>query len=385
MTGRNYMSTIVIVDDQAVNRTTYGKIASSIADDVLRADREQAEIFARAARPLSVLVAEGNRTNQMVIVKTLERVGHSATVVNDGEAALDALDENHFDLVLMDLNMPVMNGIEATKLYRFCSIGEPHVPIVALTADATTDAWGRCKEAGMDGYVTKPIEPARLLEVIDSVLSRPEVIQVQNAEDTAVSMADRIAASKIENLIDRGALADLESLGGHAFVSGLVSQFSDDAAELLSSLRAAVAEEDVQRFRDAAHALRGSAANLGAARVFEACLALRAITPSQLAREGDAQVARLVSDVNHAIDVLKAHVAAHRDNAAMGRKAQPSRHRRNPGEPGSSSRKRAGITAKRRKAGMPRGADAGLEPFASDPCGGGQPRLTSSWSPPTYP
>ena len=145
-------------------------------------------------------------------------------------------------------------------------------------------------------------------------------------EDTTVSMADRIAASKIENLIDRGALADLESLGGHAFVSGLVSQFSDDAAELLSSLRAAVAEEDVQRFRDAAHALRGSAANLGAARVFEACLALRAITPSQLALEGEAQVSRLVSDVNHAIDVLKAHVAAHRDNTVMGRKAQPSRH-----------------------------------------------------------
>jgi two-component system sensor histidine kinase RpfC len=226
----------------------------------------------------------------------------------------------------MDLNMPVMNGIEATKLYSFSSIGQPHVPIVALTADATADAWARCQEAGMDGYVTKPIEPARLLDVIASVVRRPEVIQVQNVEDTTVSMADHIAASKIETFIDRGALANLESLGGHAFVSGLVSQFSDDAAELLSSLRAAVAEEDVQRFRDAAHALRGSAANLGAARVFEACLALRAITPSQLALEGEAQVSRLVSDVNHAIDVLKAHVATHRDHAVMCRKAQPSRH-----------------------------------------------------------
>ena len=144
--------------------------------------------------------------------------------------------------------------------------------------------------------------------------------------DTTVSMADHIAASKIETFIDRGALANLESLGGHAFVSGLVSQFSDDAAQLLSSLRAAAAKEDVQGFREAAHALRGSAANLGAVRVFEACLALRAITPSQLALEGDAQVSRLVSDVNHAIDVLKAHVATHRNNAVMCRKAQPSRH-----------------------------------------------------------
>ena len=119
MTGRNNISTIVIVDDQAVNRSFYAKIASSIAEDVwtrtfedprealdARADREQAEVFAPAARPLSILVAEDNRTNQMVIVKTLERVGHSATVVNDGEAALDALEENHFDLVLISNRQP---------------------------------------------------------------------------------------------------------------------------------------------------------------------------------------------------------------------------------------------------------------------------------------
>jgi two-component system sensor histidine kinase RpfC len=292
----------------------------------IHADQEQAEIFAQTERPLSVLVAEDNRTNQMVIVKTLERMGHFATIVNDGEAALDALERNHFDLVLMDVNMPIMSGIEATKLYRFASIGQPHVPIVALTADATKDAWDRCRESGMDGYVTKPIEPARLVEVIDSVVRRPELIQVQNMEDTAVSMADRIATSKTKNLIDLNALADLESLGGHAFVSDLVSQFSNDAAELLSSLRAAVAEENVQLFRDTAHALRGSAANLGAAKVFDTCLALRAITPSQIALEGDEQVARLVSDVDHAIDELKALVAAHCDKAVMRRKAQPSRH-----------------------------------------------------------
>jgi hypothetical protein len=104
-----------------------------------------------------------------------------------------------------------------------------------------------------------------------------------------------------------------------------------------------------------------------------------------LALEGDARVSRLISDVNNAIDLLKAHVAAHRDNAVMCTKAQPSRHQRNPSEPVSSSRKRAGITAKRRNAGVPRGADAGLEPIASDSCGGGQPPLSSWWYPPTYP
>jgi two-component system sensor histidine kinase RpfC len=288
-------------------------------------ERERTVIFASTARQLSVLVAEDNRTNQMVIVKSLERLGHSAMVVNNGEAALDALAKDSFDLVLMDVNMPVMNGIEATKLYRVFSLGQPHVPIVALTADATTDTWARCKEAGMDGYVTKPIEPVRLLDVIDSVLTRPEVLPAQNEEDTNVFVKDRVTSTEIDNLVNRGVLADLERLGGHAFVSDLVSQFSNDAAELLSSLRSAVADEDVQRFRDAAHALRGSAANLGVANVFEACLALRTIASSQLALERDAQVARLVSNVDHAIDVLTAHVAARGDNAVMCRKAEPSR------------------------------------------------------------
>jgi two-component system sensor histidine kinase RpfC len=269
---------------------------------------EQIQTFVPAARSFSVLVAEDNRTNQMVIEKTLERAGHRATLVSNGEEALDALQEDDFDLILMDINMPVMNGIEATKLYRFASIGRKRVPIVALTADATSDAWTRCREAGMDGYATKPIEPTRLLEIIDSVVGRADIAPEGAIANAAA--AERHSASKAAGLVDPIALADLERLGGHEFISGLASQFASDAAELLSSLRAAVAEEDVKGFRNAAHALRGSAANLGAAKVFSACVALRAITPSQLAAEGDVRVKRLGEDVEATIEMLNAHVAA---------------------------------------------------------------------------
>jgi two-component system sensor histidine kinase RpfC len=295
-----------------------------LARNSLRAKPQKAEVFTAASRTLSVLVAEDNRTNQMVIVKTLERFGHSATVVNDGEAALNALDRKSFDVVLMDVNMPVMNGIEATKLHRMSTIGETHVPIIALTADATADALDRCRQAGMDGYLTKPIEPARLVGEIERVLRRSEVSQVVSTKEPAIREMDDIPAPKSESLLDLGALADLESLGGCAFVSDLVSQFSRDAAELLSSLRAAAAEEDVQRFREAAHALRGSAANLGAAKVFESCMALRAITPSQLALDGEVKLAWLVSDVDRSVKVLKRYVASLHDNDVTNRKAQPS-------------------------------------------------------------
>jgi two-component system, sensor histidine kinase RpfC len=270
---------------------------------------QQIQTFAPAARSFSVLVAEDNRTNQMVIEKTLERVGHRATLVSNGEEALDALREADFDVILMDVNMPVMNGIEATKLYRFASIGRKHVPIVALTADATSDAWTRCQEAGMDGYATKPIEPARLLEIIDSVVGDADIGQAPGPGIASDGAADHCSAPEPRELVDLVAVADLRQLGGEAFVSGLISQFSSDAAELLSLLRAAVADENVKGFRNAAHALRGSAANLGAARVFSTCLAMRSITLSQLATEGDVRVKRLGEDVEATIEILKAHVA----------------------------------------------------------------------------
>src|ERR1700733_3175045 len=219
----------------------------------------------------------------MVIAKILERVGHVPALVDDGQAALEALQRGHFDVVLMDVNMPGMNGIEATKLYRFASLGQARVPIIALTADATPYAQKRCREAGMDGYATKPIEPIQLLKVIDEVLSRRDV---QQAAVQTVESSPPIVPDKTEGPINLNVLAELERLGGRDFVAGLINQFSNDAADLLASLRAAVMDEDVQRFRDAAHALRGSAANLGASMVFETCLALRAITPRQLAGGG---------------------------------------------------------------------------------------------------
>jgi two-component system sensor histidine kinase RpfC len=319
---------VVVTDDRGISqlsismRSTFvSSLAWPAGQDAIRramraANRKPTnveQVFVPAARSLSVLVAEDNRTNQMVIERILQRVGHRVALVDNGEAALEALEKNDFDVVLMDVNMPIMNGIEATKLHRFASIGQKRVrvPIVALTADATSDAWTRCQEAGMDGYATKPIEPARLLEIIDSVASRTNVHHPHTDGIVNLAAADRPSESQDEELVDIMALANLERLGGPAFISSLVSQFSSDAAGLLSSLRMAVADEDVKSFRDRVHSLRGSAANLGAAKVFSACLALRDITPSQLAREGDARVNRLMDDVDDTIELLRAHVVGH--------------------------------------------------------------------------
>jgi CheY-like chemotaxis protein len=122
-------------------------------------------------RRLAILVAEDNVTSQKVIAKILEIAGHDAQIVDNGQAAAEAVAKGAFDAVLMDIEMPVLNGIEAAKLIRFLSAGRPRVPIVALVTRADEPTQRRCKEAGMDVCIARPIEPAGLLQVLEAAIS----------------------------------------------------------------------------------------------------------------------------------------------------------------------------------------------------------------------
>src|SRR5659263_337924 len=133
-------------------------------------------------RKLRVLVAEDNRTNQMVIEKILERAGHDFRSVANGEEFLDVLKEQTFDIALLDLHMPVMGGVEAAKLARFLSPGSPRMPIVALTADATEEARAECEEAGMNACLTKPIDTRKLFDLFEALLPAGTPVR-RNPED----------------------------------------------------------------------------------------------------------------------------------------------------------------------------------------------------------
>jgi two-component system sensor histidine kinase RpfC len=272
---------------------------------------DEGESFGQGGRKLRVLVAEDNRTNQKVIAKILERGGHEAQIAEHGEAALDALAEQSFDIVLMDVNMPVMNGIETTKLYRFASIGQRRIPIVALTADATPEMERRCRDAGMDGCATKPIEPARLLAMIEQMVPQGEQQDAEPAEREGVSELashPRFQAGAALSLNTR-ALDDLRSLGGDAFVTELTAQFLTDAEALLSDLQAASTARDVQSFRERAHALRSGAANIGAQAVYELCLTWREIDGRELAREGQHHLQKLNAELERVRAALAAYAA----------------------------------------------------------------------------
>ena len=133
----------------------------------------------RAAHRLRVLVAEDNPVNQKLAQHLLERRGHTPVVVGNGREAVELIRRDGFDLVLMDLQMPEMDGFEATAAIRARERQQsaPRVPIVALTAHAMQGDRRRCLDADMDGYVAKPIKPVELFEVIDRVMAATRTVQ----------------------------------------------------------------------------------------------------------------------------------------------------------------------------------------------------------------
>ncbi len=122
--------------------------------------------------PLRILLVEDNLINQKVASRMLEKNGHFVVTMNNGREALDALTDQDFDAVLMDVQMPEMDGLEATAAIRANEEGsDRHVPILALTAHALTGDRERCLDAGMDGYLAKPIQTAQLLQALADVLA----------------------------------------------------------------------------------------------------------------------------------------------------------------------------------------------------------------------
>jgi two-component system, sensor histidine kinase RpfC len=244
------------------------------------------------AAPRRILVAEDNPTNQKVIAKILERGGHSVRVVGDGEQALDALGQESFDLVLMDLNMPVMGGVDAVKLYRFAAAGEVQPAFVALSADITDETRRACAEAGVTTFVTKPVEAQQLLSLIARLCPEPAAASPEPELGGVVVPHPRLTSATPP--LDRSYLNRLRALDDDsAFVIEVINDFLADAGQLIADLERAAQQADAVAFRDRAHALRSSAAHMGAIALLELCLGWRGIGSADLEGHGAAHVMRL--------------------------------------------------------------------------------------------
>jgi len=233
--------------------------------------RAAAHAPAATARPLRILVAEDNLVNQKVALGLLKQGGHVVEIVDNGAEAVEALRAGTFDLVLMDMNMPVMDGIEATRAIRALEPPQNAVWIVAATAGAMQSDIDNCLAAGMNDYIAKPISPDALSAALLRATGVLEA-QAQAAESGGApagpSVQERLDTSRA--VLDESVIGDLETQMGAEIVASLVVDYALNARELLVQLLAARAAGADQDWMRAAHSLASAAASMGLAQTFRA-------------------------------------------------------------------------------------------------------------------
>ncbi len=244
-----------------------------------------------AGRRLNILVAEDNEVNQKVIKGVLERAEHKVHLVDNGELALDTLahGQTRFDLFIADMQMPVMSGIEVVKATRFIDT-QREVPVIMLTANATREAMDQCKEAGANAFLTKPIDARKLLDTIAALMMAGGDAAAKNALSQPGAHAPSSQTGDIQ--LEESALDRLSKLGsGRDFVRELVEGFTRDGARLMASVRHAVAEQDYPEFQDAAHALKGTASELGGTQLVRLCVEAQQLKPYEMSSAKTSELA----------------------------------------------------------------------------------------------
>ncbi|HKU62272.1 MAG TPA: response regulator [Gemmatimonadales bacterium] len=207
----------------------------------------------RSARRARILLAEDNEVNQKLAVAVLEKFGYRVEVVADGREAVSAVSHGGYDLVLMDCQMPELDGYAAASEIRRQQNGGPRIPIVAMTASAMQGERDRCLAAGMDDYVTKPIDRRRLQEVLDHWLGA-----------TAAEPGPEDALPATGDALD---LSHLKSIVGHepATIRSYLELFHQATAPLVADVGGAIERRDAGAVARVAHTLRGSCGSIGAA------------------------------------------------------------------------------------------------------------------------
>jgi PAS domain S-box-containing protein len=286
---------------------------SSLFDAILRAlehadSARPKRITAQIARPAPispdtrVLVVEDNPINMALVLRLLERVGVRADTAENGAVALATLAERDYHLVLMDVQMPEMDGLEATRRLRALESGTGrHVPIVALTAHSMKGDRERFVAAGMDDYLSKPLDAEQLYEVVRRHAAAPRPPAPPRADaPLAPPRADApVAAPPTTRLLDTDDL--LERLGDATLMEEMLGMFVDEGPRALSRIEAALDGGDRQELRSAAHALKGMASSLSALACRDLC--------TELERAGDgagALVRRLGDTLERTLEAIRA-------------------------------------------------------------------------------
>ena len=226
-------------------------------------------------RSLRILVADDQQANRTVLTRILERAGHRVQTVNDGEQALDVLEQGNVDLAVVDMHMPRFTGLDVMRQLRFMQAGSKQTPVIVLSADATAQSIKDAEEAGAPAYLTKPVVVSRLLETIADLISPQKMPAVRPVGDIGV-----------RPVVNSAVLEELAGMQlGDSFLRDFVEQCLKDAAGCLEELNRYGSLKAWDEFRESAHALKGVTENIGAMQLTERCNQIMRASDQVLLRE----------------------------------------------------------------------------------------------------
>ena len=238
-------------------------------------------------RALHILVAEDNPVSQLLITALVRRMGHRSTCVGNGWSALESARAVSFDCILMDLRMPEMDGIAATRAIRALGGRNATVPIIALTADVAPDRRRFYDNAGLTAFLPKPIDAELLHQHLSRIASAPAPASAPAAIDDGEIDLDRVD--------------DLRAVIGDAKLANLIGMLTRELADYPAAMRASAAGQDIAALRAQAHSLKGAADNLGLSGVARAATAVELALPGA---EIELALERLDRAIGHARTVL---------------------------------------------------------------------------------
>jgi CheY-like chemotaxis protein len=251
-------------------------------------------------RKLRILLVEDNQINQQMALRLLEKQGHIVTLADNGKAAVEVLSHHPFDVVLMDVQMPEMDGLEATRIIRNPDSAVLHhdVPIIAMTAHAMKEDREMSLAAGMNDYISKPTNPDDLSEKIAKCGNGNKGRAPSRGQDNPRQTTGDAPPVNLEKALAR-------VMGDKAFLQEMLEQFTGMVSSHLEPMRAAIAQGDGETIARQAHSLKGSAANLSAEKIADTALRLE-----NMGRQGDLSYADpILGELESELGRLKAFVS----------------------------------------------------------------------------
>jgi two-component system, sensor histidine kinase and response regulator len=285
-----------------VRREALRQLLEQIFPGALPARRETVEVDKFPGT--RVLLVEDNAVNQMVAMSMLQSAGCRVEVAGNGREALDRLDRNRYDLVLMDCQMPEMDGYEATSAWREREAASGnHLVIVALTANAMEGDRERCVAAGMDDYLAKPFRREQMLTMMRRHLREDETAPVPPPAPALEEAGVTFDPAPLESL------RQIERDGAAGLVVKVVDTWMASARQLIAQLQDSLAANDLRTLHRAAHTLKSSSANVGAMRLSLLSKTLEADADAGRTADAATLIARIVSAHADAVAILEREVS----------------------------------------------------------------------------